>query len=408
MAVSTKLTFLPKVRYSNPQPKIATLCVQIVINNQQKYYRTPAKFAPEFWDNESQKVRKTYGFGFEKMNAKAQDYKRKIDSIIDIARREDRVITYEFINQKLEELENPTPKIEVPKRTFYEWFDFYLEDSKNKKTFETIKHIMTVGNNLYSFFGSKNPTFEEINFKFFTEFRNYLLDACELANSTANKRLDYLTGFLKFCADMGVYKIELLNKGKRLKEFESHFIYLTKEELTKLYNHEFASETLTKVRDLFVFGCATGLRESDYSNVKPENIKDGKLFITTQKTADPLVIPLTHYSRTIVDKYKGLLPQFQQQKFNGYLKEVGKIAGIDTPEQVVTHKQAQRIETTVPKYELMTSHTARRTFITQSIIRGIPLPAIRKMTGHKDLKSFQKYIKLTDKDLDFEMMKWED
>ena len=408
MAVSTKLCFRPDVRFTKKNIKSSNLYVQVVINSKQKYYRTPAKLDLVDWDDENQKVKKSYGYGFEICNAKAHEVKRKIDTIIDRAIREDKEVTYDFITQKLDELENPTPKIEVPKRTFYEWFDFYLEDSKNKKTFETIKHIMTVGNNLYSFFGSKNPTFEEINFKFFTEFRNYLLDTSQLANSTANKRLDYLTGFLKFCADMGVYKIELLNKGKRLKEFESHFIYITKEELTKLYNHEFASETLTKVRDLFVFGCATGLRESDYSNVKPENIKDGKLFITTQKTADPLVIPLTFYSRTIVEKYKGLLPQFQQQKFNGYLKEVGKIAGIDTPEQIVTHKQAQRTETTVPKYELMTSHTARRTFITQSIIRGIPLPAIRKMTGHKDLKSFQKYIKLTDKDLDFEMTKWED
>jgi integrase len=408
MGVSTKLCFRPDVRYTKKNIKSSNLYVQVVINSKQKYYRTPAKTDLVNWDDENQKVKKTHGYGFEICNAKAHEVKRKIDTIIDNAIRDRIEITYDLITHKLDELENPIPKIEVPKRTFYEWFDFYLEDSKNKKTFETIKHIMTVGNNLYSFFGSKNPTFEEINFKFFTEFRNYLLDTCELANSTANKRLDYLTGFLKFCADMGVYKIELLNKGKRLKEFESHFIYITKEELAQLYNHEFASETLTKVRDLFVFGCATGLRESDYSNVKPENIKDGKLFITTQKTADPLVIPLTHYSRTIVEKYNGLLPQFQQQKFNGYLKEVGKIAGIDTPEQVVTHKQAQRIETTVPKYELMTSHTARRTFITQSIIRGIPLPAIRKMTGHKDLKSFQKYIKLTDKDLDFEMMKWED
>lgn len=408
MAVSARLTLNPKARYAVPPVKMTYVCVQVVINSKQKYYPTTARIKPEHWDSETDKIKKSFGYGYEKMNAKAQDMKRKIDNIINIATIESKVITFDFITQKLHELENPTPIIEVPQRTFYQWFDSYLEDSKNKKTFETIKHIMTVGNNLLDFFGSKNPTFEEINFKFFTEFRNYLLDACELANSTANKRLDYLTGFLKFCADMGVYKIELLNKGKRLKEFESHFIYITKEELAKLYNHEFASETLTKVRDLFVFGCATGLRESDYSNVKPENIKDGKLFITTQKTADPLVIPLTHYSRTIVEKYKGMLPQFQQQKFNGYLKEVGKIAGIDTPEQVVTHKQAQRIETTVPKYELMTSHTARRTFITQSIIRGIPLPAIRKMTGHKDLKSFQKYIKLTDKDLDFEMTKWDD
>ena len=405
---TTSLSLNPKARYAKVPLKKTYVYVMVCINSKQKYYQTPARIDPIHWDAENRKIKKSFGYGYEKMNAKCQNFKSKIDNIISIAEIESKEITYDFITQKLYELENPTPKIEVPQRSFYEWFDFYLEDSKNKKTFETIKHIMTVGNNLYSFFGSKNPTFEEINFKFFTEFRNYLLDACELANSTANKRLDYLTGFLKFCADMGVYKIELLNKGKRLKEYETHFIYITKEELAKLYNHEFASETLTKVRDLFVFGCATGLRESDYSNVKPENIKDGKLFITTQKTADPLVIPLTFYSRTIVEKYKGVLPQFQQQKFNGYLKEVGKIVGIDTPEQIVTHKQAQRIETTVPKYELMTSHTARRTFITQSIIRGIPLPAIRKMTGHKDLKSFQKYIKLTDKDLDFEMQKWED
>ena len=408
MRFPTKLTFSPNGRYGKEPVKITTLYVQVIINRRQRYYKTPIKLKLEDWDNDNQRIRKTYGYGHEKLNQKAHEYKRKIDEIINDAINQKREVTFDYLTQKLEELENPTPKIIVPKRDFYEWFQAYLEDSENKKTFETIKHIRTVGNNLSDYFGKKTPTFELMNFEFFNNFLNYLLNDCNLANSTANKRLDYLTGFLKFCADMGVYNIENLNKGKRLKEYETHFIYITKDELKKLYNHDFASDLLTKVRDLFVFGCATGLRESDYSNVKPENIKDGKLYITTKKTADPLVIPLNSYSRNILEKYNFNLPMFQQQKFNGYLKEVGKVAGIDTPEQIVTHRKAQRIEETVPKYELMTSHTARRTFITQSITRGIPLPAIRKMTGHRDLKSFQKYIKLTAEDLDAEMVKWED
>ena len=102
------------------------------------------------------------------------------------------------------------------------------------------------------------------------------------------------------------------------------------------------------------------------------------------------------------------MPKYSQQKFNDYIKEALQKIGLDNPEQVVTYKKGIRKEEVVPKYSLVSSHTARRTFITQSILRGIPTPVIQTITGHSDLRSFSKYIKITNTDKQTEMLKWED
>jgi site-specific recombinase XerD len=83
-----------------------------------------------------------------------------------------------------------------------------------------------------------------------------------------------------------------------------------------------------------------------------------------------------------------------QKHLNDSIKNIGQIVGITNEEIVVTFQGAKRTEKVVPRYELISSHVGRRTFITLSIVKGIPIPIIQSIIGHKDLKSFQKYIKM--------------
>jgi integrase len=394
-----------------------TVYVQVCIDSKVKLYSTGCKLKVEFWDEAGQQLKKSWGYGYEKHFAKINKRKLSIDSIIDHAVMNNTKLTFDFITQELEKLETPIldeveeviNKEELgEQKTFYEWFEFYINDRNSFQSVEIAKHRKTTLNKLKLFFDKKIPTFADIDFGFYSEYRNWLLEEGELANSSVNKQFDYLKGFLRYASKHKLFNSAILDDFDRLKEYETHTIYITKEELKIIWEFEFSNERLERVRDLFVFACSTGLRESDFSIVKPENIKNDELFITTVKTSDPLIIPLNSYSRAVLKKYDNVLPKYSQQKFNDYIKEVVQEIGLDTPEQVITYKKGVRIETTVPKYELVTSHTGRRTFITQCIMRGIPIPVIRSMTGHKDLKSFQKYIKITNTDKRKEMMKWED
>lgn len=397
--------------------ELTTVYVQVCIDRKTKLYSTGIRVKYENWDENSQRLKKSWGYGYEKHFAKINKRKLYIDSIIDQAVINNTKLTFDYVTQELDKLENPlvdeiqeviVEEKQEEQKPFYEWFEKYINEMDSFQSEEIAKHRRTTLNKLKRFFGYKIPNFSDIDFKFYSEFRNWLLEEDELANSSVNKQFDYLKGFLRYASKFKLFDVSILNDFDRLKEYETHIVYVTKEELKKLWEHQFTSDRLERVRDLFVFACATGMRESDFSNIKPENVKNGELNFTTIKTHDPLVIPINSYSGAVLEKYEKILPKYSQQKFNDYIKEVAQEVGLDTPEQVITYRKGVRIETTVPKYELITSHTARRTFITQCIMRGMPIPIIRSMTGHKDLKSFQKYIKITDTDKRKEMLKWED
>ena len=192
---------------------------------------------------------------------------------------------------------------------------------------------------------------------------------------------------------------------------QTDIVYLTKEELDKMISYDFSfNPKLERVRDLFVFECAVGLRYSDIQNLKPENIKEDAIDFTTIKTRDRLRIPLTSYARQILAKYNGALPKpYGFQRMNELLKEVGRICGIDANEQRVKYRGSTRVELNIPKHKLLTPHCARRTFITQSLERGLRPEVIMKLTGHKDYDTMKRYIKLTQDVVEKELLQaWGD
>ncbi|GAB2464633.1 hypothetical protein GCM10011375_35710 [Hymenobacter qilianensis] len=101
-------------------------------------------------------------------------------------------------------------------------------------------------------------------------------------------------------------------KFKLLKHTETDVIYLTQSELQILFEADLSAESrLAKVRDLFLFalGCITGLRHSDFSTIRPENIESDQLVLRTIKMGDWLRLDLNQYSRTILQPYSNGLPK---------------------------------------------------------------------------------------------------
>ena len=158
--------------------------------------------------------------------------------------------------------------------------------------------------------------------------------------------------------------------------------------------------------------CYTGLRHSDVYKLKKSDIKNGKFDVTTLKTNDSLVIELNKTSQEILDKYKDIpfkndkaLPVISNQNMNDYLKELGELAEINEPITETFFIGNQRHDDTKPKYELLSTHCGRRTFVCLCIAKGIGLQIIMKWTGHSDYKSMKPYIEVTDSTKATEMKK---
>ena len=154
------------------------------------------------------------------------------------------------------------------------------------------------------------------------------------------------------------------------------------------------NSNLEKYRDLFVLGCLTGFRFSDYSDIKPEEVKGGMLYVNQAKTLSTVVVPLRSDAKKIlIDKYNMQMPQVSNPNFNYYIKEVVRLAGIDELIKI-THKRGNKIiEETRPKYNWIMSHTCRRSFCTNEFLDGTPANLIMAISGHKTEKAFRRYIK---------------
>lgn len=116
-------------------------------------------------------------------------------------------------------------------------------------------------------------------------------------------------------------------------------VYLNWEEISLIYHLDLsANPNLEKYRDLFVLGCLTGFRFSDYSDIKPEDVRGGMLHVNQTKTLQTVVVPLRKDARKIlIEKYKLQMPQVSNPNFNCYIKEVVRLAGIDEMIKI-THK----------------------------------------------------------------------
>ena len=155
------------------------------------------------------------------------------------------------------------------------------------------------------------------------------------------------------------------------------------------------------MRDLFVFGCYVGLRYQDYSTIKPGNIIEIEdedkgveyfLKVNTQKSGELVYIPCDPIVLEIFAKYgnnTNKLPRsISNQNFNDYIKEACKEAGF-------TDKGRLLEEPDTETWELVSSHTARRSFATNYYLAGFPTIDLMKITGHRTEKAFLTYIRVS-------------
>jgi integrase len=300
-----------------------------------------------------------------------------------------------------------TEKIERPKENnFWDYFDLFIKErgKQNNWTKATYTKFSAVRGHLFDF--NNNLSFDMLDETGLNDYVDFLRVKREHRNSTIGKQIDFLKWFLKWATGKGYNLNNTYATFKpKLKNTQKKVIFLNRDELRQLkaYRIPVRKNYLEKVRDVFLFCCYTGLRYSDAFNLKKHDIKDDSINITTVKTADSLVIELNEHSKKILDKYKDIpfegnkaLPVICNQKMNSYLKELCKMASINEKVRLTHYIGNQRIDEVQPKYELIGTHTGRRTFICNALGLGIPVQVVMKWTGHSDYKAMKPYIDVAD------------
>ncbi|MFW5777748.1 MAG: site-specific integrase [Bacteroidota bacterium] len=219
-----------------------------------------------------------------------------------------------------------------------------------------------------------------------------------LAKNTTGKKIQTLKIFLNAAVEQGI-KVNPHFKSQRfvaMKE-ESESIYLSESEIKQIQDLDLSeNKRLEKARDLFLVGCYTGLRYSDWDKITDNNLSDGFLELKQSKTGNPVVIPLHPVITEMIRKYDNKLPTvITNQKFNEYLKEVAKMAELTTEVTKTITIAGKKVTRKYEKWELVTTHTGRRSFATNLYKKGFPTLNIMQITGHRTESSFLKYIKVT-------------
>jgi len=379
-------------------------------------YSTGLKVLPHLWNEQKQEVRnKTEAIDRELINDSLSKLKTKIHSIYNELVANQVTVTNEILRSRLENNNQKTIARDISLQDFLSQF---IEEAPTKKIWKnsslsvlkerTIKQYVTALNKIKAFdtkHGFKIQM-KNLNQSFHTDLIHYLSDNEMLSDETVGTVMKNIKSVARV-AQTQRYLVHqfVLSPAFYQPKGDSTYVYLTIDEIRLVYQYDFSDNPrLDRVRDLFIVGLWTGQRISDLRNLSRQNIHDDFIEIQAQvKTGNSVIIPIHPMVQQIIDKYDGEFPPvISDQKFNAYVKELCKKVGITSStfgtKRIQTEKGQRIVSNTFPKYELISSHTCRRSFATNHYGK-LPTPTIMGITGHKSESAFLKYIKRTSKEM---------
>jgi site-specific recombinase XerD len=231
------------------------------------------------------------------------------------------------------------------------------------------------------------------------KFSDFLIIDEEFALNTHAKAMMDLLQIIKYAVKLKkipAAKMVELEFDTRREETDS--IYLTENEILQLLEiNDFDDPIHEQVRDVFVVGCFTAMRFSDYSMIDPSAIRNNRLEFVQKKTGGKVTIPIHPVVNTILKKYDNVLPKVpKNNEFNRIIKLVGeKLPCLHIPftKQVTYGRELK--ELVDMKYNYLQTHTARRSFCSNEFLKKTDPMIIMSISGHKSHKSFMRYIKVT-------------
>jgi integrase len=383
--------------------------------NKHLKYSTGFKTHVDNWNSEKQELRNKVEVADRNLiNDGLNELRARISSIYTELIKDGKQVDNQVLRARLDEEKEPkrtnqnSPYVQKFLANFLESIDQTVQIKSSGKTEplkeSTIKQYRNTLKTIAAFDKKrgKMTQFKDLNLTFHNEFLNYLHQDQKLAYSTIAGRIKNLKSLSRYAlrADIDVCE-DVFTRGFFKPTDESFFTYLNEKEIEKIIEFDFSKNLkLDNARDLFVIGLWTGLRVSDFNKISKSNIINGYFEIDEQfKTGQPTIIPIHPHVFIIMKKYGDDFPRIiSPQRFNDYVKEICRQVGFTEltkgTKKVKTDMGQRKITGDFPKYELISSHTCRRSFAT-NLYGKIPTMTIMAITGHKSERTFLNYIKVT-------------
>lgn len=372
-------------------------------------FATNKRVKKEQWSAAKRQV-KTNHPDYQSINESIEVVRRKLEGVLDFAVKHDIDPTITWVKEQMQQKVLPKSK---KKKSLHDALEEWIAANSDRVTADVIKDYKALWKHLrgYEISRKQKLGMSDLNARFHDDFVRYLENDVltpsgkkGLAKNTVGKQTKNLKVFLRFCFKHEWLKPFSLEEMKKASA-PTENIYLNEVELETLMALDLSDKPhLERTRDWFIIGCETGLRYSDLSRLSLEDIKDDRVVLTTKKTLARLTIPISARLRKVLDKYPDELPRpIKPQAFNRQIKEVGKLAGIDQPIRSLEARGNRKEEVRALKYELISAHTARRSFCTNWFKKGMSPLLIRRISGHTTEKAFLRYICIDEEEV-VEMM----
>jgi Phage integrase SAM-like domain len=403
-----------------PVNETSLIYLSIFTSNKQRVrYCTGERTITKFWDAKKQRVTTKGNPKGNGTNSVLDMLESAVTDAMNLCKAKKEPLTKERITFVLDATRNqtdPTPPESTP-LSFWQYFDEFLSRDRFSKnglplkpqsmvayqlTYKRLKEFEKSKRIKLDFDVLDKPTLEKFKSFLLQKQNNNFLDKTVkgLAPNTINLTFKRLKTVLNEAIEDG-YNVPTNFKKVVMSAVPTTEISLSIGETMSMYHLDLKhNPTLDVVRDLFLIGCYTALRFSDYSKVNSSNIEykgtTKILSITATKTGKALSVPITEIVEAILAKYDGTLPKpYTNQRMNIYLKEIGQLLELSETVKVTAHKQGLEYKKEVPKWSLLKTHTARRTGATilYNLTKNVYL--CMGLTGHSTEKQFQTYIRNT-------------
>ncbi len=284
---------------------------------------------------------------------------------------------------------------------FTAYFEEYIkkrEAIRTKTTAKTYRSLLRLVEGYQSHVG-RVFMFKDINQDFYDGFRRWLFSQTHGSDERPYSS-NYFGRIIKLVKVVfndarynGVHRLDPLVNFKA-DDHVADTIYLTPAELDAIMAVELTNQGEIVARAKFIIGANTGLRVSDFNNLNDINIGERYLTITAKKTGQKIIAPINSRVRELIETVN-VFSSLSDPYINRTIKEIARAAGIVEPVEIVKYIAGRRVHNIFEKCDLISSHTARRSFATNAYKAGVPTIAIMKITGHTTEKSFLRYIKIS-------------
>ena len=369
-------------------------------------YRTNYKILPKSWDFEKERLKPSASGALEfnvelnnLANCCTREAMRKKETNQFLSKEDYKQIVQDCIDR--DNAVNSEISISHLKTQFLSYKSNFVKEG-------TLKEYRTVFKGLEDFEKHKGTKLilREMDGKFLDQFEVFLSrkkntndgDKEGLLNDTIHKYISTLKVFLKWCNDNDylvhpdVFKTQKTNFKKKA---YNEIIALSESEIQKLMNHDLSDRpSLGRVRDLFCLLCYTGQRFEDLINFDPKDIKNNAWDFISVKVKKRVIVPFEGYiapAKDILERIGYSVPKISNQKFNEYIKTVGKLAGMDEIIKITRYSGKQKLVIEKRKYDFLSSHVGRRSMVTNLLSRNVPITLVQKLTAHSDIRTLMKY-----------------